>query len=203
MQGNPTVGLVMATHLEAQPFIASLHLEEDERRPFRIFRGGDIVLAIAGIGKTNAAVAASYLIMKHSITTMFNAGAAGAVSPRIQLGDIFHINKVIEYDRPAILGGGLRYLVPSLMDGHRTAVLATQDVPVISADFRSRVAEHAELVDMEGAAVVHACGLFNVSCFLFKIVSDTVADQSDRDIVENIKTVRGDLYSYMAKHVLR
>jgi len=202
MQGNSTIGLVMATHLEALPFIESMPMAEMERRPFRVFRGGDIVLVIAGIGKTNAAVAASYLIMKYEVTAMFNAGAAGAAAPGIQLGDIFHIEKVIEYDRPKILGGGLRHLMPSVMPGHETAVLATQDVPVISADFRKRVSHHAALVDMEGAAVVHAFGLFGVACYLFKIVSDTVSDQNDHDIVENIKKVRSELYSYMSTRVL-
>jgi nucleoside phosphorylase len=202
MQGNATVGLVMATYLEAQPFIESMPMEEEGRRPFRIFRGGDIILIISGIGKTNAAVAASYLIMQYNVGVIFNAGAAGAVAAGIRLGDIFHINRVVEYDRPKMFGGGMRFMTPSVMDGHATAVLATQDVPVISGDFRNRVSEHATLVDMEGAAVVHACGLFGIPCYLFKIVSDTVSDQNGRDIVDNIAAVRTDLYLYIMEHVL-
>ncbi|HPB82521.1 MAG TPA: hypothetical protein PK200_10845 [Spirochaetota bacterium] len=202
MQGNTAVGLVMATYLEAQPFIESMPMEEEGRRPFRVFRGGDIILVISGIGKTNAAVAASYLIMQYNVTVIYNAGAAGAVIAGIQLGDIFHIKKVVEYDRPKMSGGGMRFVTPSVMEGHETAVLATQDVPVISGEFRSRVSEHAALVDMEGAAVVHACGLYAIPCYLFKIVSDTVSDQNGRNIVENIAAVRNDLYSYMVEHVL-
>ena len=79
MQGNPRTGIVMATMIEASPLIGALGLESAGDGPVRVFTApGGPVLAVSGIGKVNAALAACYLVMRHDAGTMFNIGAAGA-----------------------------------------------------------------------------------------------------------------------------
>ncbi len=195
-QDNP-VGLVMATSLEAQPVIERLSLREAASKPFRVYEGDGVVLAVSGIGKACAAMAASFLIWRHEARVVVNAGAAGATVDA-ELGDIYQIERVIEFDRPTLSNRGLRMHLPDTIVGFRNAVLATQDVPVVTAEERARVAVHAALVDMEGAAVVQACRLSGAKCHLFKIVSDTPAHRCDRDIVESIRTVRGALADFLA-----
>jgi len=76
------------------------------------------------------------------------------------------------------------------LDGFAVAALATQDRPLRDLDERGKVAIHAQLADMEGAAVVQTCRRFHVKCFLFKFVSDTPDHRQSDEIVKNIELYR-------------
>lgn len=194
-------GLVMATYLEAQPFVKGLGLKRIEKRPFRVYSNGSLFLVLSGIGKANAAVATAYVIWKFSCRRIINAGAAGSTGRDCDVGDIYHIDKVIEYDRPKMPFGGKRIFIPDLLPGFHSATLATQDRPVIALSRRREIAPFAELVDMEGASVVYASRLFQARCYLFKIVSDTVEHESGVDILLNIKRSRKRLFEFFRKEV--
>jgi len=92
---------------------------------------------------------------------------------------------------------------PSVLPGFPGASLATQDVPVIEPELRKAMAPYAELVDMEGAAVLHAAKLHGLPCYIFKIVSDTPDHVTDRDIVGNIREVRTLLRDFFLARVLK
>jgi adenosylhomocysteine nucleosidase len=192
----------MATMLEAKPLVQALSLEPEAGGPIRIFRGDGIRLAISGIGKVNAGVALAYLAVKHGISVAVNLGAAGATSGLLELGNIKHVNRVIEYDRPHVLKREMRVDFPAVLPGFPLASLATQDVPVIEPELRGAMAAYADMVDMEGAAVLQVSKMFRIPCYLFKIVSDTPAHVSDRDIVENIRLLRNELCGFFLERVL-
>jgi adenosylhomocysteine nucleosidase len=196
-------GLVMATMLEAKPLVEALSLEPVPGGPCRVYRGGDILLAISGIGKVNAGVALAYLAVKYGIGVAVNLGAAGATSGRLELGNIRHVNRVIEYDRPHVIGREMRIVQPDMLPGFEEASLATQDIPVIEPGLRGAMAACADLVDMEGAAVLQSSRMFGLPCYLFKIVSDTPAHVADRDIVENIRVLRKELCGFFLERVLQ
>ena len=48
-------------------------------------------------------MAVSYLIWKYNIKYIYNIGAAGSTDYKNKLGDILHINRVTEYDRPKLI----------------------------------------------------------------------------------------------------
>ena len=98
--GKDNIGIVIATKLEAEPFIKGLSLNILEEDPFSIYSNDNIFLIISRIGKSYAAIATSYLIWKYESDCMINIGAAGSTKRDKNIGDIFHINNVIEYDRP-------------------------------------------------------------------------------------------------------
>jgi len=53
----------MATRLEAEPFISALvPTEAPGKHPIPVYAGNGMVLAISGIGKANAAIAAAYCL---------------------------------------------------------------------------------------------------------------------------------------------
>jgi adenosylhomocysteine nucleosidase len=194
-------GLVMATYLEAQPFVKGLGLMRIEKRPFRIYSNGSLFLVLSGIGKANAAMATSYVIWKFGCQRIINAGAAGSTGQLCDIGDIYHIEKVIEYDRPKMPFGGKRIFIPDALPGFNPATLATQDRPVLALSRRKKISPFAELVDMEGASVVYASRLFQARCYLFKIVSDTVEHTSGVDILFNIKRFRKKLFEFFCEDV--
>lgn len=194
-------GLVMATYLEARPFVKGLGLKRIEKRPFRVYSNGGLFLVLSGIGKANAAMATSYAIWKFSCRRIINAGAAGSTGQDCDVGDIYHIDRVIEYDRPRMPFGGKRVFIPDVLPGFHSATLATQDRPVLALSRRREIAPFAELVDMEGASVVYASRLFQARCYLFKIVSDTVEHTSGVDILLNIKRSRKRLFEFFCEDV--
>lgn len=190
MSGNPVIGLVMATLLEAAPFIKDLSLREWESEPFGLYGDGRIVLIVSGIGKANAAMACAFLIQTRRPSLVCNLGAAGAADGRCALGECYHISRVIEPDRPHLRSGLPHEHLPDVLDGFALAALATQDRPLREPAERESVASSAQLVDMEGAAVVQACRRFGVKCFLFKFVSDTPDQRQNAEIVKNIELYR-------------
>jgi len=203
MQGNPRTGIVMATMIEASPLIGALGLESAGDGPVRVFTApGGPVLAVSGIGKVNAALAACYLVMRHDAGTMFNIGAAGATGNGLRIGKVFHVGAIIEPDRPRIMNRSQRSSTPDTLEGFSMASLATLDRPLVSAAERASVAPRADLVDMEGAAVLQACRMFGARCYIFKMVSDTPEHQSDTEIVENIRSLAGPLADFFVERVL-
>ena len=185
MSEDSVIGIVMATVLEAEPFIQQLSLQLCVREPFELYRRDHLCLVISGIGKTNAAMASAWLILTETPKFIVNAGAAGATDNCSELGSIYQISEVIEPDRmifelydnipdiPLLRGAGVCRI--------RTAVLATQDKPVKSPEDRYALSADARLSDMEGAAVVQVCKKFKTPCYLFKFVSDTPTDHRIRE----------------------
>ena len=199
---SQNMGLVFASKMESKPFIKGLKLSKIEKKPFDIYNKDRIYLINSGIGKANAAIATSYLIWKYNIPCIFNIGAAGATTIENRLGDIFHINKVIEYDRPRIIKKGIRIIKPDVLKGRKTASLSTQDKAVIQPDDRQEMSKHADLVDMEGASVIQACKLWNVKCYLFKFVTDT-PEHKEIEIIKNIDTSAKKMFDYFSSNIMR
>jgi len=180
----------MATMTEAAPLIRGLALAEIECPPFRVFKDSRIVLVVSGIGKANAAMACAWLIQGFRPYLICNIGAAGALDQKTRLGEIYHINRVIEPDRPDLQTGVSMEHLPDVLEGFTLASLATQDRPLHTPEERKEVAGMADLVDMEGAAVVQTARRFGLGCFLFKFVSDTPEHAQGSAIMENIKRLR-------------
>lgn len=196
MQKPPLIGVVMATLMEAKPFFTELPLEKIGDPFFPVFSNPEIVLIISGIGKSNAAMATFHLCQTYSPGVIVNAGAAGAAYVGFSLGDIFQINRIVEYDRPDFKTGAPHIYAPDLLNGLKTEGVATQDKPVISPDNRERVSMHARLVDMEAAAVAHAVGKFRKPFFCFKFVTDTPEHHEEENIIKYIKIFRQPFYQF-------
>lgn len=203
MPKHPLIGIIMATHLEAEPFIGVLGLKEIERQPVAVYGHGEIVLMICGIGKVNAAVATTFCCSVFHPDRILNLGAAGATGPSHPLGEIYHITKAVEYDRPLLHMDAPHIHTPEVLAGFSEATLATQDRAVIGDDHRREVSSVAELVDMEGSAIIQAGRKFQTGCLLFKFVSDT-PDQpfGHGDIVECIKQYRTPFCDFIIKSVI-
>ncbi|MEW6333169.1 MAG: hypothetical protein AB1558_02790 [Thermodesulfobacteriota bacterium] len=190
MSGNPVIGLIMATPLEAAPFIRELSLQPLESRPFAVHGNDRFAMILSGIGKANAAMACAYLIQTRRPSLICNLGAAGAVDRRTRLGESYLIERVIEPDRPDLRSGLPRSHSPALLEGFAVADLATHDRPLRDPQERECVAASVHLVDMEGAAVAQACRRFGVRCFVFKFVSDTPDHRLNTEIIQNIERYR-------------
>ncbi len=191
------IGIIFATAIEARPFIDGLDLALIEKKPVPIYGNGSTVLALSGIGKSCAAIAATDLIGRYQLSRIINLGAAGAAGMKFKIGDILHIDAVYELDRPRIdsEGGCPTEHKPDTLEGFTCASLATQDRPVLSETDRQAAGKYADLVDMEGAAVVQACRAMDADVYLFKIVTD-IADCGAKEIIGNIVATRKSLFEF-------
>lgn len=202
MEKNTLISIVMATMVEAKPFVLGLSLEKCGQKPFPVFKNEHIHLVLSGIGKANAAMAAAYCCQNFTPSHIFNLGAAGAADFSHPLGEIFHINKIIEYDRPKLTSHKPVIHKPDVLDGFPTATLSTSDRAILAPEERQQISRSADLLDMEGAAVVQACKQFDTKCYLFKFVSDTPEHTEDKNIIKNIRSYRTPFYEFFIRFVM-
>jgi len=193
--------IIMATMLEAKPFVFGLSLKQTRKVPFRLFQNDEFLLIISGIGKANAAIATAYICLKFKPSCICNLGAAGTTNTGYDLGEIFHIQKIVEPDRPDLKTGKPCVHKPDLLAGFDTTILATSDRAVLDPEERKAMSKTADLIDMEGASVVQACRTFQEKCYLFKFVSDTPDHTRDQDIVDHIRRYRKTFYDFFTDSV--
>ena len=203
MEKNPLICLIMATMLEAKPFIDGLSLTRGDEKPFPVHRSNDYVLIISGIGKANAAMASAYSCLKFSPSCLINLGAAGATGTAHPLGTVLHIKHAVDYDRPDLKSKVPHEHVPEILEGFSLATVATLDRPVLDVSERQKLSKIAELVDMESASFIQTCKRFRTKCYLFKFVSDTPAHTKDKDIVENIKKYRNSFFGFFLQSAMQ
>ena len=143
----------------------------------------DIPLVITGIGKTAAATVTAKALAADpdpAGLTVLNVGTAGALHDGLE--GLHLPGAVLNHDISAAAIRALghdpweRLAIP----GGDETVLASGDVFVSDAGVRSRLAEQAQLVDMEGYAVAFAAAAFGARVELVKHVSDN-ADESAFD----------------------
>ena len=60
--------------------------------------GVETVVAVAGVGKVNAAVCSQTMILKYLPDIMINVGVAGGLSEEFKIGDIAVADSVVEHD---------------------------------------------------------------------------------------------------------
>lgn len=199
---NKKTGIVMATMLEASPFIKGLALKKIADKPFPVYSSDNLLLIVSGIGKVYAALAASMLIREYGVETILNIGAAGGLRLGFQTGEILHITEVIDYDRPMLINKDIRILKPDILPGFKNASLATLDRPVITPEDRELVGRFADIIDMEGAGIIQACRKLGAEAYFWKMISDTAEHTKDADIISNIKTMIDVLYIYVLEKVI-
>jgi adenosylhomocysteine nucleosidase len=203
MQGIKLMGIIIATGLEAETFIKAFKMREIEDRPFIVYGSDEMLLVISGIGKANASMATAYICTKFDPEWILNLGAAGATRESWGLGSIYHIEKVIEPDRPHPASGTPYIQIPDVLPGYQKAVLATQDKPVESIEDFQHVAPLADLVDMEGASVFQAGRRFEKRCLLFKFVSDTPVHAGKGElIIEHMKLYSEPFCRFISNEVI-
>ena len=145
--------LVVALHGEAEGL--------DDRLP----------ILVTGPGKVRAATAVAAMLAIATPAYVVNLGTAGGLRPG--LDGVHEIGTVIQHDfadEAVFEVLGEHYGAPIELGAGRT--LATGDRFVAGGALRDRLAERADLCDMEGYAVALAAQQARVPARLVKLVSD-------------------------------
>ncbi|MDL2269555.1 hypothetical protein LJC71_05245 [Desulfosarcina sp. OttesenSCG-928-A07] len=204
-------GIVFATHLEARPFLEKIHAVHVAQAPFDLFRAEDAhffdgSVAVSGMGKVAAAMAAMHLVLTGNVTTLISAGLCGWLGEAScrRTGDLFRVSTAVEGDCDRFGHGELPVACDAswfstLPEGR----LITCDKPVFDADRRSRLSALGELADMEGAAVSRVAARYHCTCAMIKGISDN-ADENGREAVsQNIRKVSGLIADRLIQELIR
>lgn len=202
MKQFDSVSLVMATHLEASPFLKNMFRDKIQDKPFPVYECEHGHLVISGIGKAAAAMAALHLIENFCPDYILNFGAAGALRKGFHVGEIFQVEEVWEHDRPHLISKKKRTYKPEIIEGFPGLVCATGDVPVLAESDRAALGTGAALVDMEGAGLLQATSLYGIPASLFKVITDTPDHETDGEIIDNIRATRDLLFRFYEKSLL-
>jgi adenosylhomocysteine nucleosidase len=190
------IGIVYATMREAAPFLKLVAAEPLTRRPMPLFvTSGDkaaALVAVSGMGKVAAAMAATHLVVAHEVTLLLNAGLCGQLTQhrRWQVGDLLRVSSVVEGDCDR-----LGQAAPRLdCDAHcfsqlESARLVTSDRPVFQTDRRGQLALLGELADMEGAAVAWVARRYDIPCAMLKGISDSADETGRADVARHVQRV--------------
>ncbi len=105
--GHP-VGILCATWGETVPFLRHMDVRAEVRRGPRSFFEGtfsdcEAIVACAGVGKVNAAMATQQLVDTYPVWGVLNAGAAGAATSALDLFDIVVSSACVHHDVPGFV----------------------------------------------------------------------------------------------------
>ncbi|WP_441249890.1 nucleosidase [Kitasatospora sp. McL0602] len=152
------------------------------------YLGDGLPVLLTGMGKINATAAlATVLGRGEHPSVVVNLGTAGALRPG--LGGTHEIAQVLQHDLDsAVLRSltGHTYGAPITLADTSGPTLATGDLFVSEEAARARLAEHADLVDMEGYAVATVARRAGVPVRLVKHVSDEAGEGAARTWRESV-----------------
>lgn len=196
------IGLIGAMDEEIELFLSGIVDVEKTAKAGIVFYEGRlqknrIVLCKSGVGKVNAAVCTQILIDRFQVEAVIFTGVAGAVDPKLNIGDVVVSTSCIQHDMDVSPLGFARGVIPfedkSVFDADpRLADLAfkvseqffaghTLRGIVLSGDQfiadRVKVQElykemNGACTEMEGAAVAQVCVKNNIPFVVIRSMSD-------------------------------
>jgi adenosylhomocysteine nucleosidase len=160
----PRLAIVAALEREVRPLVKSWRVTDKEHdgRRFRFFENGEVVVVCGGIGAAASRRASEAVIAIFDPKIICSAGFAGALDPKLRVGDVVRPSSVINAG-----------------DGSRTVVEGGEGVLVSFASVASPVQKSklrdsfgADVVDMEAAAVAGSAEARHKQFTVVKAISD-------------------------------
>lgn len=167
--------------------------------------GISVVLVQSGVGKVNAALCAQRLILKFGCTHIINTGIAGAMASGLKVLDFVASTDAVYHDMDATGFGYKKTEIPQMKcsdfpaDGkmleaarfafkefpaeHKLVFgrIATGDQFISDKEKKSAIQETCSpaCVEMEGAAVAHACWINEIPFVIIRCMSDMADDDGE------------------------
>ncbi len=159
------------------------------------YKGVDLVIAYSKIGKVFSTLTAATLIEHFGCTKLLFSGVAGAISPKLKVGDLVIATKLAQHDLDITAFGHPHGYVPEgsvFIDADEQMIAMAKDVAKkmcrdinegIIATGCQFVADEsrknwigkefgADALEMEGASVAVVCDALDVPFFILRAISD-------------------------------
>lgn len=199
METYETIGIIGAMDVEVERIAREMTDASSEsfaRSAFTVGKidGQKVVVVQSGIGKVNAALVASALVMRYGADAVLMTGIAGTVTRELHTLDAFVPTEFLQHDvtMPGCEDGYIDVLdevyIPAVEElsaalaaasGAKRGTMATGESFVGSAAVAADIARRfpkAMGVDMESAAVAQVCARLGVPFACLKVISDGCDD---------------------------
>lgn len=209
------IGIIGAMDKELLLYFQSMTIERTDIYGDKTFYVGklmnhDVVIAKSGIGKVNAAITATAMILKYDVKMILNTGVAGGISPiktgeivlaegiayfDVQLTDLEDIPfgqipgdpLIVETDKSLLEKGkktfkklGYQYKLGNLVTGDKF-VTKEKDIHKIMKHVDNILA-----VEMEGMAIALTASKFKIPFLSIRGISDVLGSENQEQTYLNI-----------------
>lgn len=167
--------------------------------------GKNIVVVQSGVGKVNAALCAQMLIIKYGVTKIINTGIAGATGKGLGVFDFVVSTEVVYHDVDVRIFGYKRGQIPGMEKAFiadetfadkAVEIFNSLDISKGHKIVKGRIASGDQFiadkavkddiintfapmcVEMEGAAIAHACKVNDVPFVIIRCLSDCADDSA-------------------------
>jgi len=165
--------------------------------------GKTIILVRSGIGKVNAAICVQVLADMYGVDYIINVGVAGGLSKELGIGDVVISTDLVQHDMDVSAFGDPVGTIPRMAESffkadpelQKTALRAGADISdcrvvagriasgdqfISDAVAKKRIVDlfRPQCVEMEGAAIAHACYLNKIPFIVIRAISDAADDQA-------------------------
>lgn len=206
------IGIIGAMAVEVEALKASItELKTETISTVDYYTGKitntEVVVAVAGVGKVNAAVSTQTMILKFNPDLIINIGVAGGLSKELSIGDIAIATSVAEHDMDTSALGDevgfitginrvymhcdenmreLMYQSAIKIDSInvKKGVIVSGDQFISSQEQRERILKFfpdAIAAEMEGASIGHVCAMANKPFAVLRAISDGANSDSAMD----------------------
>jgi len=173
-----------------------------------LLNGTHVVIVQSGVGKVNAALCAQRLILQFGVTAIINTGIAGAMAHGLKVQDVVISTDALYHDMNAVDFGYKITEIPGMKcsdfpadskliaaaekafasleeaNGHALVKgrIATGDQFIASKELKAKIKENCNpaCVEMEGAAIAHACFMNNLPFIIIRCMSDMADDDGEK-----------------------
>lgn len=212
-----TIALIGAMPPEISLLQESLqNLRSEHMADFDIYcgeyAGKNVVLALSGIGKVNAALSTS-LVLQHHPDFVINTGSAGGLGSGLKVGDVVIGTQTAHHDvdvtafgyaighvprmparfesDPALCAAAEKAAAAFEHAAVHRGLIVSGDQFVHSSESVAEVRRHfpdAQAVEMEAAAIAQSCHRFGVPFVVVRAISDLADEEADTSFETFLKT---------------
>lgn len=206
------IGIIVAMEEELESILDIMDNIEEKEIYGLTFKTGQIeknkiIVVKCGVGKVNAARVTQILIDTFNVKCVINVGAAGALNPFLNIGDIVIGEKLIQHDfditafdhdKGYITGvGDYIYSDSELIEKFENAannlkekdykikkgIIATGDIFCTDIEMKNKIFSKfdADCVEMEGAAIAQVCYLDKIPFIVIRSISDSPNGNNEID----------------------
>lgn len=215
MRKNSSLGIIGALDEEISAFLSSMKQERKINKAGMVFYSGkyntkDVVVVKSGVGKVNAACCAQILLDVFGVRTIIFTGVAGAINPKLNIGDVVVSSELLQHDVDAtalgclpgqILFSDLRVFTAEKslskiaekipLCGHKIVLgrILTGDQFITKKEKLNELRNQfgGDCVEMEGAAVAQVCVLNKIPFLVVRSISDKADGNAHMDFREFAK----------------
>jgi len=190
------------------------------------YNGVELVIAYSKIGKVFSTLTATTMIEHFGAEKLLFSGVAGAISPKLKVGDLIVATKLSQHDLDITAFGHPYGFVPegavyveadkdmielskevasemgkSVVEG----IIATGDQFVANEERKNWIGKefHADALEMEGASVAVVCDALGVPFFILRAISDAADMDASFSFDEFLETSAVESAEFVMKMVDR